>query len=88
MELCYRGVSYSYEPPVVETTVGEVGGKYRGLNWQLHNLKNPPVLRSTDNLTYRGVKYNKPGTITARTIEPETTLTILYLLNKKLACKL
>ena len=69
MELCYRGVSYDYEPLVMETTVCQVGGKYRGQDWQLCNLKKPPVLEPKDNLTYRGVNYNKHCTITAKTFE-------------------
>ena len=76
MELMYRGVSYDYDPLVVETTAGEVGGKYRGQDWRFYNLKKPPVLRPKINLTYRSVKYNKPGTIVAKTIDPETTPTI------------
>ena len=76
MKLCYRGVSYEYNPPVVETTKGEFGGKYRGLDWRFRNLKKPPVLLPTANLTYRGVTYNKPGTVVKRTVEPKTVPTI------------
>lgn len=66
MKLTYRGVSYDYNPPVVETTDGKVGGKYRGLDWRFRNLKKPFVIQPTVNLTYRGVAYNKVGL-------PETT---------------
>jgi hypothetical protein len=76
MKLCYRGVSYDDQPLVVETTVGEVGGKYRGQDWRCRNLKKPPVLRPTVNLTYRGVKYNKPGTITTKTVETKKIPTV------------
>ena len=69
MKLCYRGVSYDYETLVMETTVGQVGGKYRGQDWQLSNLKKPPVMRPKVNLTYRGVNYNKNCTITAKTFD-------------------
>ena len=76
MKLMYRGVSYDYDPLVVETTVAEVGGKYRGQDWKLCNLKKPPLLQPKVNLTYRGTQYNnKPDTITARTVEPEKTST-------------
>ena len=75
MELMYRGVSYDYDPLVVETTVAEVGGKYRGQDWKLCNFKKPPLLQPKVNLAYRGVQYNKPDTITARTVEPEKTST-------------
>ncbi|GFE67915.1 DUF4278 domain-containing protein [Chroococcus sp. FPU101] len=63
MKLTYRGVSYDYNPPVVETTDGETGGKYRGLDWRFRNLKKPFVLQPTVNLTYRGVAYNKASTV-------------------------
>ena len=58
MKLNYRGVTYEYNPPTVETIEGEVGGKYRGLDWRFRNLKKPPVLQPSVNLTYRGVAYN------------------------------
>ena len=71
MELCYRGVSYDYEPLVMETKVGKVGGKYRGQDWRLCNLKKPPILQPKDNLAYRGVNYNHHCTMTAKTFEPK-----------------
>ena len=58
MKLSYRGVSYEYNPPVVETTLGEVGGKYRGLDWRFRNMKKPPILQPRVDLTYRGVRYS------------------------------
>ncbi|ELR99835.1 DUF4278 domain-containing protein [Gloeocapsa sp. PCC 73106] len=62
MQLTYRGATYEYNPTVVETTATTVGGKYRGLDWRFRNLKKPPILQPVNNLTYRGVSYNKPGT--------------------------
>jgi hypothetical protein len=61
MQLKYRGTNYEYNPPVVESTVGETGGKYRGQDWRFRNLKKPPVLQPTKNLIYRGVAYTKGG---------------------------
>ena len=61
MKLTYRGISYEYNPPVVETVESKIGGKFRGLDWRFHNLKKPPVLQPPVNLTYRGVTYaNRP----------------------------
>ena len=68
MKLIYRGVSYEYNPPVVETVEGKVGGKYRGLDWRFHNLKKPPVLQPPVNLTYRGVTYANRPTATPETV--------------------
>ena len=72
MKLTYRGVSYNYEPSFVETKEVELVGKYRGLDWRFRNLKKPPVLLPTANLTYRGVAYNKPGTVTEQNVARET----------------
>jgi len=69
MRLTYRGVSYEYNPTVVETTTTTVGGKYRGLDWRFRNLKKPPVIQPINNLTYRGVTYNKQGTTVPTTVE-------------------
>lgn len=62
MKLSYRGVSYDYNPPVVETTQGQTAGKYRGQDWRFRNLKKAPVLQPTKNLVYRGVSYQRGGT--------------------------
>lgn len=58
MKLTYRGVTYDYNPPQVERGTEKVGGTYRGLDWRFRNLKKPPVLQPSYNLTYRGVKYS------------------------------
>lgn len=73
MKLTYRGVSYEYNPPEVETTLGEVGGKYRGLDWRFRNLKKPPVLQPRVNLTYRGVRYQTGAATAPKIAEPTTT---------------
>ena len=57
MKLTYRGTEYEYNPPAADTSTGKVAGKYRGQDWRFCNLKKPPVLQPTHNLTYRGVKY-------------------------------
>jgi hypothetical protein len=57
MKLTYRGVSYEYQPIAMETEAGKMGGKYRGRDWRFRNLKKPPVLMPSADLTYRGVKY-------------------------------
>lgn len=65
MKLTYRGVTYDYNPPQVEPSAEKIGGKYRGLDWRFRNLKKPPVLQPSYNLTYRGVKYsNNPVSAT------------------------
>ncbi len=73
MKLLYRGVAYSYNPPEVETTLGEVGGKYRGLDWRFRNLKKPPVLQPTVSLKYRGVYYQTSRTPIPKSTQPTKT---------------
>jgi hypothetical protein len=73
MKLCYRGVTYEYNPPEVETTLGEVSGKYRGLDWRFRNMKKPPVLQPRVDLTYRGARYSHGTTPTANSTEPAKT---------------
>lgn len=58
MKLTYRGISYEYNPPAVETVTGVAVGKYRGLDIRFRHRKKAPVMQPHYNLTYRGVKYN------------------------------
>ncbi len=73
MKLSYRGVSYDYNPPTVETTDGEVGGKYRGLDWRFRNMKKPPMLQPIVNLKYRGVSFQAGGSSLTNNTESEKT---------------
>lgn len=57
MELKYRSISYKQNPPTLELTTGETGGKYRGANWNHHYLRHIPVPQPVANLKYRGVTY-------------------------------
>lgn len=58
MKLSYRGIQYNQEPTAVNVHYGNVAGKYRGANWQAHNLNKISVKQSHPHLTYRGVNYN------------------------------
>lgn len=82
MKLTYRGVAYEYNPPAVETTLSEVGGKYRGLDWRFRNLKKPPMLQPRVDLTYRGVRYSH-GTVP--TVESAETAQVPALSTKEKA---
>ena len=63
MKLKYRGISYEYNSPVVETVTSVTVGKYRGLDIRFRYAKKAPVMEQNYNLTYRGVKYNtQPNT--------------------------
>ena len=83
MKLNYRGVSYDYNPPTVETTESEVGGKYRGLDWRFRNLKKPPVLQPPANLTYRGVAYNNQVPVAPKTAPTSVTQKARWLMLKQ-----
>lgn len=58
MKLTYRGVSYEYTPPQVETSNSNTVGKYRGLDVRFRNPVKTPVLQSNLDLLYRGVAYH------------------------------
>ena len=63
MKLTYRGISYEYNPPAVETVPGVAVGKYRGVDIRFRKTKKAPVMQPYYNLTYQGVKYNnQPNT--------------------------
>ena len=86
MKLNYRGVSYEYNPPVIKTSKGKVGGKYRGLDWRFRNLKQTTVLQPPVNLTYRGVAYsNRPAATPAKELVSVREQARWLMLNKKKA---
>lgn len=68
MQLKYRGVSYDYNPPEIETTESEQVGTYRGLEWRFRNPKKPLVLETNLDFKYRGVPYRS-----GQTVRPEMT---------------
>ena len=57
MQLKYRGVSYEYNPQVIEVSEEKIGGKYRGTIWRLHNFKQTLLMHQPIHvtLTYRGI---------------------------------
>lgn len=57
MKLTYRGVSYDYTPPTVETNAIEEGGTFRGVDIRFRAIKKAPVQQPTVDLVYRGVAY-------------------------------
>ncbi len=57
MKLSYRGIQYNQESTLVNVHSGRVTGKYRGANWQVHQLDKVPARQSHPHLTYRGVRY-------------------------------
>ena len=88
MKITYRGISYEYNPLVINTVEGKVGGKFRGLDWRFHNLKKPPLLQPPVNLTYRGVTYANRPTATNSSTEPTIQEKARWLmLNKAKAAK-
>jgi hypothetical protein len=37
MKMNHRGITYNYTPPTVENKIGELAGRYRGLDWRFCN---------------------------------------------------
>lgn len=58
MKLSYRAVNYESNPPALELTESEIGGKYRGANWRHHYPRHIPVPQPVVDLKYRGVAYS------------------------------
>jgi hypothetical protein len=60
MKLHFHG--HDYEDPYIQWQVieAEVGGKYRGVPWKIHRMKEQHrLLPQYTNLVYRGVHYTK-----------------------------
>jgi hypothetical protein len=57
MKLTYRGVSYDYTPPAVESNLTDDVGKFRGVDIRFRTGKKAPVQQPTLDLVYRGVVY-------------------------------
>ncbi|MBW4483232.1 MAG: DUF4278 domain-containing protein [Tildeniella torsiva UHER 1998/13D] len=57
MKLTYRGVSYDYTPPVVESNLTDEVGKFRGVDIRFRTVKKAAVQQPTLDLVYRGVAY-------------------------------
>jgi Domain of unknown function (DUF4278) len=57
MKLTYRGVSYDYNPPVVESNLTDEVGKFRGVDIRFRTVKKAVVQQPTLDLVYRGVAY-------------------------------
>jgi hypothetical protein len=58
MKLSYRGVNYDKELPILEMNEKEIGGKYRGQDWNYRYPRHIPQLRSKWYRQYRGVAYS------------------------------
>jgi hypothetical protein len=58
MRLSYRGINYEKELPILEMNDGEIGGKYRGQEWQERYPRHIPQLQPKLYRQYRGVAYS------------------------------
>lgn len=76
MKLSYRGVSYESEPSILEMNQGEMGGKYRGQQWQYRYPKHIPQVQPKLYMQYRGVTYSTrsvPRTVNSPVAQSELT---------------
>ncbi|MFQ4135635.1 DUF4278 domain-containing protein [Nodosilinea sp. PGN35] len=69
MKLTYRGVSYDYTPPAVETNLTDEVGKFRGVDIRFRTGKKAPVQQPTLDLVYRGVTYQTGTPAVAPAVE-------------------
>lgn len=70
MKLTYRGVSYDYNPPVVQTSTTDDVGKFRGVDIRFRTIQKAPVQQPTLDLLYRGVAYQTGTSEVASAVEP------------------
>ncbi|MCT7971537.1 DUF4278 domain-containing protein [Laspinema olomoucense] len=64
MKLTYRGIGYDSEPQGFNLMEAEIGGKYRGNDWQVRYPRHIPVPATVNELSYRGARYNSGETVT------------------------
>ncbi|MEY2985263.1 MAG: hypothetical protein RLZZ568_1880 [Cyanobacteriota bacterium] len=65
MQLTYRGLTYDYRPPQVETSEAlGLTGSYRGLDYRFRHTSAKNVMPPNANLTYRGVAFNPAQPLT------------------------
>lgn len=69
MKLTYRGVSYDYNPPVVESNVTDDVGKFRGVDIRFRTGKKATAQQPTLDLIYRGVAYQSGTPAVASVVE-------------------
>lgn len=69
MKLTYRGVSYDYNPPVVESNLTDEVGKFRGVDIRFRTVKKAAVQQPTLDLVYRGVAYQTGTPAVAPAVE-------------------
>ncbi|AFY83523.1 DUF4278 domain-containing protein [Oscillatoria acuminata] len=69
MKLTYRGIGYDSEPQSFNLMEGEIGGKYRGNDWQVRYPRHIPVPATLNELTYRGARYNSGEAVTTPVAE-------------------
>lgn len=58
MKYSYRGISYESEPSLLEIKEGDVGGRYRGNEWNHHYPRHMLTLQPKLYRQYRGVSYS------------------------------
>ncbi|NJM89992.1 MAG: DUF4278 domain-containing protein [Hydrococcus sp. RU_2_2] len=60
MKLSYRSCQYEFQAISSPIIKNEITVKYRGITYQIDNLKSQSILRQTNiQLNYRGVSYTK-----------------------------
>lgn len=61
MTLSYRGIQYDRPSLALDTTIGEIKGKYRGQDWHQHYPRPLPQCRTKLAMTYRGIPLSDPS---------------------------
>ncbi len=75
MNLTYRGIDFQPNP-INEVSPGQIGGKYRGLDWRFRHLSKPAVTKTNLDLLYRGTLYQTQPTRRAKAAVAPTAVTL------------
>ncbi|MEM8778568.1 MAG: DUF4278 domain-containing protein, partial [Cyanobacteria bacterium P01_G01_bin.49] len=59
MKLLFRGISYDYQPVVLEPSDREIEGTYRGIHWISHPYQKSHNHQKDQEMIYRGIHYRQ-----------------------------
>jgi hypothetical protein len=77
MTLAYRGVKYERDSLPLEMKTGDIGGKYRGQDWNHHYPRHMLQLEPKLHRQYRGVAYSTRPHLTGQVIPSTCPLPVV-----------
>jgi len=81
MTLAYRGVKYERDSLPLEMKTGDIGGKYRGQDWNHHYPRHMLQLEPKLHRQYRGVAYSTRPHLAGQVIPSTCPLPVVIVWN-------